>query len=52
VGFFRWFFLGFFGWVFLGGFFNANPGRNRVVVPARQLHRLAEWIPWNRFLGP
>ncbi len=24
--------------------------RNRVVVPAR-LHRLAEWIPWNRFLG-
>jgi hypothetical protein len=29
-----------------------KPRRNRVVVPARRLHRLAELIPWNRlFLG-
>ncbi len=29
-----------------------NPSRNRVFVPARQcLHRLAESIHWNRFLG-
>jgi hypothetical protein len=26
-----------------------EPSRNRFVVPAR--HRLAESIPWNRFLG-
>jgi hypothetical protein len=24
---------------------------NKVIVPASRLHRLAESIPWNRFLG-
>ncbi len=24
---------------------------NKVIVPAARLHRLAESIPWNRFLG-
>ncbi len=29
-----------------------EPSRNRVLVPARQAtYRLAESIPWNRFLG-
>ncbi len=28
-----------------------EPSRNRFVVPAARLHRLAETLPWNRFLG-
>jgi hypothetical protein len=28
-----------------------EPIRNRVVVPAPQVHGLAELVPWNRFLG-
>ncbi len=40
--------------VFLNNLVGARElSRNRVIVPARhaRLHRLAELVPWNRFLG-
>jgi hypothetical protein len=40
----------FFGFGLRAGIFKESIGarkRNRVIVPARQLLRLAEFIPWN-----
>ncbi len=39
-------------WNFWTVYEGQEPSRNRVLVPARQAtYRLAESIPWNRFLG-
>ncbi len=38
-------------WNFITIYRDYEPSRNRVVVLTARLHRLAEAIPWNRFLG-
>jgi hypothetical protein len=39
-------------WNFLTIYGGQEPIRNRVLVPAARLYRLAESIPWNRFWAP
>jgi hypothetical protein len=39
-------------WNFETIYGDEEPSRNRVVDRPARVHRLAESIPWNRFMGP